>query len=351
MPYLEIFGSDIPYPSLLERVGGDGVTEPDAAKASSYAVDQPDLIKVNGGVVTSLSVRYTNGLLATVGTAGSGRSTAYGQVQCHSLCNCLRFYTHRGPDLLGNSEDWKLAVKGESIHYGVQFEDFFLKHFDALLVNAQIERFWGYGGIESDIFRLASICGNKERVAATIGNPVDDTVDPPTVVTDEKTLYFSGDEHLGCFAKPLPIVPTVIYGFRITDVAATNSPRVALKANAMVLLNGKIPFHHGYLDASDTSGGRAATQNATLSVTFGKRSKPPPKVYVWFTKISQPRGHRSLRTYVQNVSSQGMDVHIDTWGGGEFESARVARLAWPAEFGSKTVRASNDFLGRGMKRL
>lgn len=43
MPHLKIFGTDVPFPPLLERVEGDGVTEVEAAKASSYAVEQPDV--------------------------------------------------------------------------------------------------------------------------------------------------------------------------------------------------------------------------------------------------------------------------------------------------------------------
>lgn len=109
---------------------------------------------------------------------------------------------------------------------------------------------------------------------------MDDTVDPSTIVTDVDAFYLSSYERFGWldnapgrsavfkqqFAKPLPIVPTVIYGFRRIDVLGNNSPRVALslqsvsesgftlsaksflhrtwnlEANVMVLPNGKIPL-------------------------------------------------------------------------------------------------------------
>ncbi|KAL7815141.1 hypothetical protein V8C26DRAFT_402544 [Trichoderma gracile] len=446
VPYPEIFGTEAPCP-LLERVDGDGVSEAEATKAASYGVDQPDVgkfqklapmvgspqgtlfcnldfvkadfslrtvtVDVNDGVVIGISVRYTNGLLAAVGTSGGRRSTLTvhhedgekiiacsietgrrkGVDKAPIRVTALRLYTNRGPDLLGNSEDWKSAVKGEGIRDGIQFEQLELKHFDPLLVNAQIKGFWGYGtttpqiNSQSGIFRLAPIWGNKESTAATVGIPVEEPTDTSSVETNVDARYWSGHEHGGwqgtgvgrsatfeeTFARPLPIVPTVIYGFRLIDVAGSNSPRVALslpsvsetgytlsaksflhgtqnlEASAMVLPHGTIPFQHGYVDASDNPGGRAANQNARLGVKFSKTFKGPPKVFVWFTEISQPRTRRYLRTYVDDITADGMTVHIDTWDNSEFEAARVAWLAWPAECDGKLIRAGNDFFAKGQQ--
>jgi len=221
-----------------------------------------------------------------------------------------------------------------------------------------------------------------------MGQPVDDTVDPSTIATDADALYLGMSESQGAlkdpppgrsavfehnFAKPLPIVPTVIYGFRRIDVYPTNAPRVALslpsvseigftllaksylhktanlEANIMVLPNGKIPFQHGYFDASDNPGGRAPNQNASSVVNFAVPFKAPPKVFVWFTEISQPRTQRCLKTYINNITGRRMTVNIDTWGGREFEGARVAWLAWPAEFDGKTIRAANFSFSKGEK--
>ncbi|KAM5344385.1 hypothetical protein ACJ41O_012922 [Fusarium nematophilum] len=191
----------------------------------------------------------------------------------------------------------------------------------------------------------------KEHASETGGVPVQDTVDTSTVVTDAQAFCLSGRDDVGwqnssfgrggkiqhTFDKPLPIVPTVIYGFRTIDVGPTNSPRVALslpsvsetgftlsvksflhethnlEANVMVLPNGKIPFQHGYVDASDTLDGRQAKENAAVSVSFEKSFDEPPKVYVWFTEISQPHGPRRIKTYVTNVTRHSMTVKIDTW--------------------------------------
>ncbi|PTB62067.1 hypothetical protein BBK36DRAFT_1163396 [Trichoderma citrinoviride] len=444
VPFSEIFGTEAPCP-LLERVEGDGVTEAEAAKAASYGVDQPDVgkfqklapmvgspqgtlfcnldfvkadfslrtvtVDVNDGVVIGLSVRYTNGLLAAVGTAGGRRSTLTvhhedgekiiacsietgrlkGVEKAPTRVTALRLYTNRGPDLLGNSEDWKPAVKGEGLRDGKQFEQLELKHFDPLLVNAQIKGFWGYGtttpqiNSTSGIFRLGPIWGNKESTAATVGIPDEEPIDTAKIMTNTEARYWSGYEHKGwrgsvagrcatfadTFARPLPIVPTVIYGFRVIDVANINAPRLALslpsvsetgytlsaksflhgtvnlEASVMVLPHGKVAFQNGYVDASDNPGGRTANQNAKVSVTFSQPFKEPPKVCVWFTEISQPRTRRYLRTYVDDVTPDGMTVHIDTWDNSEFEAARVGWLAWPAECDGKLVKAGNSSFAKG----
>ncbi|KAM0348865.1 hypothetical protein ACHAP4_010681 [Fusarium culmorum] len=46
--------------------------------------------------------------------------------------------------------------------------------------------------------------------------------------------------------------------------------------------------------------------NASIHATFAKPFAKTPKVAVWFTEIIQPKGHRSLKTYVADVSPTGM---------------------------------------------
>ncbi|RHZ67383.1 uncharacterized protein CDV56_109620 [Aspergillus thermomutatus] len=237
MPLLKIFGTDVPYPPLLDRVEGDGVTDDEAAKASTYTGNQPDIseflrlapmvgsvhgtlfchldfvksdfslrtvtVELNGGVVSSLSVRYANGLLAAAGTAGGSRKVSLtvrpedgeriiacsietgrvkGEANATARVTAIRLYTNRGPDLLGHADDWKPAVNGEGVRGGVQFEGLSMKHFDPLLVNAHIKGFWGYGVStsrltpQSGLFRLAPIWGNKENVSPVSGEPEDETV-------------------------------------------------------------------------------------------------------------------------------------------------------------------------------
>ncbi|KAJ3542936.1 hypothetical protein NM208_g3838 [Fusarium decemcellulare] len=417
LPHLKIFGDVVVFPSLIERTDKDGMSDIEVAKAESYAGSlfcnldfiKPDFslrtvtVELNRGAVSALSVRYSNGLLAAVGTPGGDRKVSLtvhpedgekiiacsietgrikGETNATTRVTAVRMYTNRGPDLEGNSADWEPpSPNGEGVRGDVVFEGLSLTHFDPLLVNAHIKGFWGYGvtssrlSSQSGIFRLAPIWGNKQILSATVGEPVD--VDPSTIVNEPEAFYLSCRERLGWrgalagrsgtlqhkFTKPLPVAPTVIYGFRTIDISSTDSPRVALslpsvsetgfslslksflhstwnlEANVMVLPNGKMPFQHGYVDASDNPGGRSANQNAAITVTFNKPFKARPKVLVWFTEISQPRGWRSLWTHASNITETGMTVNVETWCEREFEAARVAWLAWPEEFDGKTIRA------------
>ncbi|KAF5567875.1 hypothetical protein FNAPI_449 [Fusarium napiforme] len=437
LPHLKIFGDDAVFPKLIERTEKDGMSDIEVAKAESYAADRPDVgefqrlapmvgspqgaifcnldfikpdfslrtvtVELNRGAVSAISVRYSNGLLAAVGTPGGERKVSLtvhaqdgekiiacsietglvkGEANASARVTAVRMYTNRGPDLEGNYEDWEPpAANGEGVRGGVVFEGLTVTHFDPLLVNAHIKGFWGYGVTSSHltsssgIFRLAPIWGNKQDLSAAVGEPVD--VDPSTIETEAEAFHLSCRERLGWtdaaagrsgtlqhrFAKPLPVVPTVIYGFRAIEVSSTNSPRVALnlssvsetgislslksflhptsnlEASVMTLPNGTIPFQHGFVDASDNPGGRSAGQNASVAVTFKKPFKAPPKVLVWFTEISQPHGWRSLWTHASNVTETGLTVNIDTWCERQFEAARVAWLAWPAEFDGKTIRS------------
>ncbi|KAL7959082.1 hypothetical protein V8C34DRAFT_280867 [Trichoderma compactum] len=122
-----------------------------------------------------------------------------------------------------------------------------------------------------------------------------------------------------------------------------------LEASVMVLPSGRIPFQHGYVDASDHLTGRVANQNAALTVRFGQRFKEPPKVVVWFTEISEPHTRKYLKTYTSDVTTEKMIVNIDTWGNAVFEAARVAWLAWPAEYDGKLIRAANDQFNKGAR--
>ncbi|XEV04417.1 hypothetical protein FSHL1_009704 [Fusarium sambucinum] len=109
----------------------------------------------------------------------------------------------------------------------------------------------------------------------------------------------------------------------------------------MVLPNGVFPFQHGFVDASDNPGGRRATENASIHMTFAKPFAKTPKVSVCFTEIHQPKGHRSLKTYAVDASPTGMRINIDTWAGREFYNARVAYLAYPER--SDAIKGGDSF--------
>ncbi|CAH0004452.1 unnamed protein product [Clonostachys byssicola] len=248
----------------------------------------------------------------------------------------VRLYTNRGPDLEGHAKDWTPPpADGKGIRSGRAFVDLKMTHFDPILTNGHI--------------KAGSIWGNKEDTASAVGEPED--VDPSTIVTEPQSFYLSCRERFGWqeyaagrianlehrFEKPLPIVPTVLYGFRAIQARAGNAPRVALslsslsetgftlslksflhetsniEANVLVLPNGKTPSQHGFVDVSVHPSGRSPRQKATTKVNFEKPFKKPPKICAWFTELSIPNGHRSIWVWIDNITADKMTIHIDTW--------------------------------------
>ncbi|KAF4343297.1 hypothetical protein FBEOM_2773 [Fusarium beomiforme] len=316
-------------------------------------------VELNQGAVSALSFRYSNSLLATVGTPGGDLKvplTVHAQdaekiIACSietervkeeanasTSVTAVRMYTYRGPDLEGNYEDWEPpASNREGVRGGVVFEGLQVTHLTLCC----------------GIYRLARIWGNKQYLSAAVGEHVD--VDPSNIQTEAEAFHLSCRERLrwsdaapGCsttlqhnFTKPLPIVPTLIYGFRISlSLKSSLYPTSNLEASVMALPKGTIPFQHGFVDGSDNPCGCSAGQSASIAVTFKKPFKAPPKVLVWFNEISQPHGWRNLWTYASNVSETGRTMNIETWCEREFKAARVYWSACPAEFDGKTIRAS-----------
>ncbi|KAM0227371.1 hypothetical protein ACHAPO_011618 [Fusarium lateritium] len=106
--------------------------------------------------------------------------------------------------------------------------------------------------------------------------------------------------------------------------------------------NSNINFQYGELDSSELAG-RAPTQNASFRVYFAKPYKTEPKVQCWFTSIVQPKGWRSLRCSVSNITRTACTVTMETWAGRQFDRAKVMWLAWDSEYDGKNVRSGTTF--------
>lgn len=224
LPHLKIFGTDEVPPKLIEPAKDDGMDEVEMNKANSYLETQPDVgvymrlapmvgtafgalfcnldfvkadfslrtvtVEVEKGVVVAISVRYANGLQATMGTPGGSHKVSLtlrpadgqkiiacsietgrrkGSPATSTRITALRLYTNRGPDLEGHSKDWVQSRDESGTRDGIEFEGLKLVHFDPLLVNAHVKGFWGHAlttntGLNSasGVYRLAPIWGNKE---------------------------------------------------------------------------------------------------------------------------------------------------------------------------------------------
>ncbi|KAF5672547.1 hypothetical protein FHETE_3681 [Fusarium heterosporum] len=295
----------------------------------------------------------------------------------------IRLYTNRGPDLLGQAENWQPSVDGKGQRGNTSFDRSTVKHFDPLLANGHLKGFWGRSvntstsGKRTGLYRMGPIWGDTQDDSVVASGLEDNSEDAE--LDRPKTggvigLDIGWKMETNCsrtttvrFEKSLPTTPRVLYGLRKFDIIAPHGPNVGVEtsniskdgfelklqswnstvfnveANWLTLPNNSnVNFQYGELDSSELPG-RAPTQNASFRVYFAKPYKTVPKVQCWFTSISQPTGWRSLRCHVTNVTQTACTVNMETWAGRQFERAKVMWLAWDSESDGHRVRAGANY--------
>ncbi|KAF9629206.1 hypothetical protein BFW01_g10409 [Lasiodiplodia theobromae] len=211
------------------------------------------------GVVSALSLKYTNGLVTIFGAVGRkyklfnlkldlsakehvvGCSIETGQPAVEKLGVCVtafRLSTNRGSALIAQAHDWKEATEGgngNSPRDGISFQNLKMTHYDPLLGSGYIQGFWGRASLgrtaERGFLRLAPIWGNATPPATLSGMKMDDALEgdevfelPPSGLWDTWTIHdwespVSRTSAIlpyenTCPEKPLPMILT---GFRKMD--------------------------------------------------------------------------------------------------------------------------------------
>jgi hypothetical protein len=355
------------------------------------------------GVVSGMRTRYSNGLVTNLGAVGSGKQVTLNlhpedgervvacsievgrpmdESSAKERVTAVRLYTNRGPDLMGQADNWQSSLDGKGQRGNTSFEGLTLKHYDPLLAGGHLKGFWGRSvntstsGKRTGLYRMGPIWGDTQDdsvVAAGLESGDDNEQDGPksggvraldigwkmeTNMTRTTTIRFE---------KSLASTPRVIYGLRQMDIISPHGPNIAVEtlnlgkegfdlklsswssivfnteANWLTLPgNSNINFQYGELDSSELTG-RPPTQNASFRVYFAKPYKTEPKVQCWFTSIVQPKGWRSLRCNVTNITQTACTVNIETWAGRQFDRAKVMWLAWDSEYDGKNVRSGTSF--------
>ncbi|RGP58775.1 hypothetical protein FSPOR_11795 [Fusarium sporotrichioides] len=355
------------------------------------------------GVVSGMRTRYSNGLVTNLGAVGSGKQVTLNlhpedgervfacsievgrptdEANAKERVTAVRLYTNRGPDLMGQADNWQPSVEGKGQRGNTSFEGLTLRHYDPLLAGGHLKGFWGRSintstsGKRTGLYRMGPIWGDTQddsAVVAGLESGDDNEQDRPktggvraldigwkleTNMTRSTTVRFE---------KSLASTPRVLYGLRQMDIIAPHGPNIAVEtlnlgkegfdlklqswnslvynteANWLTLpSNSNINFQYGELDSSELPG-RAPTQNASFRVYFAKPYKTEPKVQCWFTSIVQPKGWRSLRCTVSNVTRTACTVTMETWAGRQFDRAKVMWLAWDSEYDGKNVRSGTNF--------
>ncbi|KAF5001944.1 hypothetical protein FGRMN_685 [Fusarium graminum] len=356
------------------------------------------------GVVSGLRTRYSNGLVTNLGAAGDGRKVTLNlhpedgervvacsievgrptdEANAKERVTAIRLYTNRGPDLLGQAENWQPSVDGKGQRGNTSFDRLTVKHFDPLLANGHLKGFWGRSvntsttGRRTGLYRMGPIWGDTQDDSVVASGLEDNSEDaeldrPKTGGVIGLDIGWKMEANCSStttvqFEKSLPTAPRVLYGLRKFDIISPCGPNVGVEtskiskdgfelklqswnstvfnveANWLALPNNSnVSFQYGELDSSELPG-RAPAQNASFRVYFAKPYKTVPKVQCWFTSISQPTGWRSLRCYVTNVSQTACTVNMETWAGRQFERAKVMWLAWDSESDGHRVRAGASY--------
>ncbi|KAK6721154.1 hypothetical protein SNK04_000049 [Fusarium graminearum] len=355
------------------------------------------------GVVSGMRTRYSNGLVTNLGAVGSGKQVTLNlhpedgekvvacsievgrptdEANAKERVTAVRLYTNRGPDLMGQADNWQASVEGKGQRGNTSFEGLTLKHYDPLLAGGHVKGFWGRSintstsGKRTGLYRLGPIWGdtqdNSVGAAGLESGDENEQDRPKTGGVRALDIGWKMETNMARsttvrFEKSLASTPRVIYGLRQFDIISPHGPNIAVEtlnlgkegfdlklqswnsivfnteANWLTLPNNSnINFQYGELDSSELPG-RAPTQNASFRVYFAKPYKTDPKVQCWFTSIVQPKGWRSLRCTVSNITRTACTVNMETWAGRQFDRAKVMWLAWDSEYDGKNVRSGTNF--------
>ncbi|KAM0198481.1 hypothetical protein ACHAPI_004005 [Fusarium lateritium] len=355
------------------------------------------------GVVSGMRTRYSNGLVTNLGAVGSGKQVTLNlhpedgerivacsievgrptdETNAKERVTAIRLYTNRGPDLMGQADGWQPSLEGKGQRGNTSFEGLTLKHYDPLLAGGHLKGFWGRSintstsGKRTGLYRMGPIWGDTQDdsvVAAGLESGDDNEQDRPKI-GGVRALDIGWKQETNIsrsttirFEKSLATTPRVIYGLRQMDIISPHGPNIGVEtlnlskegfdlklsswnslvynteANWLTLpSNSNINFQSGELDSSELLG-RAPTQNASFRVYFAKPYKTEPKVQCWFTSIVQPKGWRSLRCSVSNITRTACTITMETWAGRQFDRAKVMWLAWDSEYDGKNVRSGTSF--------
>ncbi|KAB2572405.1 hypothetical protein DBV05_g8943 [Lasiodiplodia theobromae] len=351
-------------------------------------------VEITSGVVSALHMQYSNGLVTHLGSDATGDRTISLDIhpdQNEKVIACsievgrmatekarvrvtaLRLYTNRGPDLLGQADDWRPAVAGKALRGGVQFEDLVLTHFDPALEKGHLKGFWGRTKNVSKahptagLYRLGPVWGNlsggtSAATGLTAGGQIEDDAhefpilpagvwavtdarpwDKPVPHTTSVVSYQS--------EFPEGPVPTFMLGLSYLDMAGAANPRAMSYVESVTGKDFSInidswadtTLYQAKLawlgvptnDPSKFQVGKFEARSASArDIKFSKAFKKAPTVVVWLTGLDEEKG-RGLRinAYATDVTANGFKIHADCWNQSVLYWASLSWIAFSEDTG------------------
>ncbi|KGO44750.1 Peptidase M12A, astacin [Penicillium expansum] len=91
-------------------------------------------------------------------------------------------------------------------------------------------------------------------------------------------------------------------------------------------------FQLGNFDTLELHAWNEAKPQNTKRVVFERSFTEPPKVVVWLQGFDMDKQKCwKIGVHASNISSEGFDVHIDTWGESQLYSGSASWIAYPAD--------------------
>ncbi|RPA86777.1 hypothetical protein BJ508DRAFT_410962 [Ascobolus immersus RN42] len=380
------FGESLRMGALMGSTTGQLFCGLDYLKPS-FAISQV-VVEVTNGAIAVIDLRYTNGLTSQLGTPGAGKKVTLtvDPYQNEKIVACsietgrtddkspfritaFRLYTNRGPDLIGQADDWKAAITGKGIRGGVEYRDLELKHFDPLLEGGYFKGIWGwckYGKVQNastGVYRLGPIWGNVAAAAFT---------DPSKEASgdDEQVREFLGDtwntlsihpwdKHTPTtsttvtFNPAANAAPNIFCGIAALDTFGGGNMRFRAYAENItakemtlavdyfgagsILHSGKAAWLAVPVLDRDVLTGTCQTYGtfpAARKIKFSREFNVKPQVVVWLNGIdADKKDGTRIKCEALDITSTGFTIYIDCWGPSKLYWASISWLAFTPESG------------------
>ncbi|OJD38586.1 phenylacetyl-ligase [Diplodia corticola] len=324
-------------------------------------------VNVWRGVVCTLTLRYTNGLITTFWrpnpqgklvrlrlnvaadekivacSVESGRLVHF-DADAGVRITALRLSTNRGSTLVGQPPDWAEPSQKWSIRGGTLFEDLQMVHFDPILEGGWLQGFWGHvepgRGLGLSLTRIAPIWSNaKQPVSASVGafhgagESLDREVIPSGVwdtydVHDHRSIMARTPAILP-YENPFPDrpMPVILAGFRKMDTWGGANMRFSATTDFVttkefsigvdqwvnsIFYGGEFSWVGVRPDALGIQAGVFETHGSVQrAVRFSKPFSKPPQVLTWISGLDLHfEAGKRVHVSATNVDENGFTMDV-----------------------------------------
>jgi hypothetical protein len=153
--------------------------------------------------------------------------------------------------------------------------------------------------------------------------------EPPSIAVGLTELHLSKDFNLRIKAYADRVTES---GFVIHADSWADTLLYSAGAAWFEVASTDTEFQVGNFNTLELRPWNEAKPQNTKRVIFERSFKEPPKVVVWLQGFDMDK-HKNwkIAVHASNISSEGFDLHIDTWGDSALYSGSASWIAYPAD--------------------